>query len=221
MSSTPDGRGEQELRYFGKVTASVSHELKNVLAILNEHAGLLQDFTTMAEQGRALDVERIRRLSATMLGQIGRGDAIVKRMNRFAHSADQGRASVDLGGLATLVVEMFGRTAVIRGVTVELKGPEVAVNIRTNPFALETLLGGLLDRLTTSVPGIATLNIDLQAQGTAAQVRMPGLAAHAGVVAGLLESDDVQTLLVALRASAGFNRERGALVITLPGNIDS
>ncbi|NNG12708.1 MAG: sensor histidine kinase, partial [Halobacteria archaeon] len=39
----------QELRYFGKVTASISHELKNVLAILNEHTGLLQDLTAMAE----------------------------------------------------------------------------------------------------------------------------------------------------------------------------
>ena len=88
MSLPTDPIGQQELHYFGMVSASVSHELKNVLAILNENAGLLQDFAAMAEQGLPLDPDRIRRLAATMLGQIDRGDAIINRMNRFAHSAD-------------------------------------------------------------------------------------------------------------------------------------
>jgi signal transduction histidine kinase len=221
MSSAPDRTEQRQLRYFGKVTASVSHELKNVLAILNEQAGLLQDFAVMAERGQPLDAERIRRLSATMLGQIRRGDAIVKRMNRFAHSADQDRATVDLGALATMVVEMFGRTAATRGVTVELKTAGIAVSLSTHPFALETLLGSLLDRLTAAVPGIGTLGIQLHSLAAAAQIRMSGLAEHAGAVTGVLESEDVRSLLAALRASAGFSRESGELFITLPGDIDA
>lgn len=219
MSATRDSIGEQELRYFGKVTASVSHELKNVLAILNEHAGLLQDFTTMAEQGKTLDVERIRRLSVSMLGQIGRGDAIVKRLNRFAHSADQDRATVDLNELATMVVEMFGRTATTRGVAVEVQVAAAAVNIRTNPFVLEALLGNLLDRLSSMVPDIGVLRIELHAQATSGQISMPGLAA--GVVAAVLEADDLKALLAVLGASAAFSRDSDALVITLSGNIDT
>jgi signal transduction histidine kinase len=221
MSSAPDRTGMQELRYFGKVTASVSHELKNVLAILNEQAGLLQDFAAMAERGQPLDLERIRRLSATMLGQISRGDAIVKRMNRFAHSADEDCATVDLGGLATMVVELFARTAATRGVTVELKTAGIAESLSTHPFALETLLGSLLDRLTAAVPGIGMLSIQLHSLAAAAQIVMPGLAQHAGAVTGVLESEDVRTLLAALHASAGFDQGSGQLFITLPGDIDA
>ena len=221
MSSMPERSSRQELRYFGAVTASVSHELKNVLAILNEHAGLLQDFTAMAEQGQPLDVERIRRLSATMLAQIGRGGAIVKRMNRFAHSADQERATVELGGLAALVVELFGRSAATRGVTVAVRGAQQALLIRTRPFALETLLGSLLDRLTAALPGIGTLAIELQSGGATAQISVPGLAEHAEAVAVLLASDDVKALLSVLHANADFSDARGALLITLPGDIDA
>jgi len=218
MSSAPDRIGQQELRYFGKVTASISHELKNVLAILNEHAGLLQDFVAMAEQGQPLDVERIRRLSATMIGQIGRGDMIVKRMNRFAHSVDQELANVDLVALVTMVVELFARTASTRGVTVEVEHASDTLNLTTQPFVLETLLGSLLDGLTSAVPGIATVCIELHWQADAVQIRMPGLAVHAEVLAGLLASEQLSSLLAALQARAGFDRESGELYITLPGS---
>lgn len=221
MSAPPEPIGQLQLHYFGSVTASVSHELKNVLAILNEHAGLLQDFTAMAARGQPLDPDRIRRLSATMLGQIVRGDAVVKRMNRFAHSADRERATVDLGGLVTLVVELFGRTAATRGVTVEVQGAEVALRLSTHPFVLETLLGKLLDGLSAALPGVGVLRIELHSRAAEAHIRMPGLAQHAVVLAGLLESDDLSTLLAVLQANVAFDHGSGELVITLPGGSDT
>jgi len=221
MSAASERIGRQQLRYFGAVTASVSHELKNVLAILNEQAGLLQDYAAMAAQGQPLDVERIRRLSATMQGQIGRGDAILKRMNRFAHSADRERATVELGELAVLVAELFGRSAASRGLAVEVRSAGAALHLTTHPFALETLLGELLDRLSAALPGIGTLAIELGSEAGAAHIRMPGLARHADALAGLLEADALEALLAALGASAAFHQESGDLVITLPMNIDT
>ncbi|NNF97528.1 MAG: sensor histidine kinase [Halobacteria archaeon] len=212
---------QQELHYFGKVSASVSHELKNVLAILNENAGLLQDFAAMAEQGQPLDPDRIRRLAATMLGQIDRGDVIIKRMNRFAHSADEDRATVDLDELVTMVVELFGRTAANRGVTVEVKTAVTTINIKTDPFALETLLGSLLYRITEAVPDIGTLNLELGTQADDNLIRLPGLAEHADMVTRILESNDIKALLATLNGSAGFNQKNGELVITLPGAIET
>ncbi|NNG12481.1 MAG: hypothetical protein HKM88_04445 [Halobacteria archaeon] len=209
----------QELRYFGKVTASISHELKNVLAILNEHAGLLQDLTAMAEQGQPLDVARIQRLSATMLTQIGRGDMIVKRMNRFAHSADHDFETVVLDELVTMVVALFGRIAATRGVAVEVKDDASGVSITTHPFVLETLLGSLLDRLTAEAPGIATLSIGVRLQNATCQIRIEGLEKQARAVARVLESDDLKALFEALQATAGYSRESGELLITLPNNI--
>ena len=221
MNSTEGTTGQQQLHYFGQVTASVSHELKNVLAILSEHAGLLQDLAGMAQAGQGVDAERSRRLAAGMLRQIGRGDEIIRRMNRFAHSVDRERAVVDLGGLASLVVELFGRSAATRGITVEVHGGGHAVSPVTCPFMLQTLLGGLLDRLSALLPQGGTVRVEVVDQAPAAQLRLVATGVQPGDAAGLLESDTVQALLAALQARAVFGEDSGALLITLPGDIDA
>ena len=220
MSPGRDHIGEQELQYFGKVSASVSHELKNVLAILNENAGLLQDFAAMTAQGQALDPERIQRLAGTMLEQINRGDEIIKRMNRFAHSADNNRATVDVNELVTLVVELFGRTATNRGVKVEVKAPPTTVNINTDPFALETLLGNLLYRITEAVPDIRLLNLELGSQDDESQIRLTGLAEHTDII-NIVETGEIKALLATLDGNADLDQKNSELIITLPGVIET
>ena len=219
MSPSSEQIGQEELQYFGKVSASVTHELKNVLAILNENAGLLQDFAAMAEQGQPLDPERIWRLAATMLTQINRGDDIIKRMNRFAHSADDKHATVELGELVTMVVELFGRTATNRGITVEVKSAIEAVHINTDPFALETLLGGLLYRITESAPDANPLTLVLDSQVDGAQLKLTGLAEQADIINSILGSNEIKALLATLSGSAYFNQQYGELIITLNGAI--
>jgi hypothetical protein len=43
MIDETDSLGRQGLQFFGKISASVSHEIKNVLAVIGENAGLLED----------------------------------------------------------------------------------------------------------------------------------------------------------------------------------
>ena len=94
----------QGLRFFGKISASISHELKNVLAIINENAGLLQDYALKADKGVPLETERIKTLAEMMRGQIRRGDKIITNMNRFAHSVDETVKAVDLRDILEHVI---------------------------------------------------------------------------------------------------------------------
>ena len=80
---------ETGLQFFGKMSASISHEMKNVMAIINENAGLLEDLTVMAEKGMPIDPERLKTQASRIMKQIRRGDDIIKGMNRFAHSVDE------------------------------------------------------------------------------------------------------------------------------------
>ena len=73
---------ETGLQFFGRISASISHELKNVLAIVNENAGLLEDLTLMADRGQPIDPARLKIMAATVQKQIGRADEILKKMNR-------------------------------------------------------------------------------------------------------------------------------------------
>ena len=87
---------ETGLQFFGKMSASISHEMKNVMAIINENAGLLEDLTVMAEKGMPIDPQRLRTQASRIMKQIRRGDDIIKGMNRFAHSVDEPWRQVEL-----------------------------------------------------------------------------------------------------------------------------
>ena len=96
MNTTLQKNKDTGLRFFGKVTASVTHDVKNSLATINENAGLLTDYAAMAARGKPLDPERVNALAVRIMDQVKRADALLKNMNRFAHSVDDSLKKVDL-----------------------------------------------------------------------------------------------------------------------------
>jgi C4-dicarboxylate-specific signal transduction histidine kinase len=131
---------DSALQFFGKMTASISHEFKNVLAIVNENAGLLEDFALMAGRGAEIEPQRLMKMSQTVMKQVDRADAIVKNMNRLAHSVDESEKTVDLNDMLKLLAALSHRLASMRGVAVQLKLEDLPVKLRTAPFFLLNLL---------------------------------------------------------------------------------
>jgi C4-dicarboxylate-specific signal transduction histidine kinase len=86
----------EELQFFGTITASVSHEINNVLAMVNELSGLFEDSLLMAQQGRPLDPEQLTGVTERISAQVERGKRIVTGLNTFAHCVDNPRATLDL-----------------------------------------------------------------------------------------------------------------------------
>ncbi|MEZ7198710.1 sensor histidine kinase [Pseudodesulfovibrio karagichevae] len=127
------------LRFFGRISASVSHEIKNVFAVINEAAGLIEDFTLMAERGVPLQPERLKSAAHSIQGQIRRGDAIVRNMNAFAHSTDEDVREVNLAEALRLAADLTARFADMRQIklTVGEGGP---VSMVACPFDLTRLL---------------------------------------------------------------------------------
>jgi C4-dicarboxylate-specific signal transduction histidine kinase len=145
MIVKPDITAKTGLQFFGKVSASISHEIKNVLAIINENAGLLEDFTFMADRGKPIDPERLKAMAETVKRQIRRADEIVKNMNRFAHSTDDTVATVDLNETIKLFMALTARYAAMRSVQVDMKLPDNSTKFQTAPFFLMNLLWLCLD----------------------------------------------------------------------------
>ena len=138
------------LRFFGRVSASVSHEIKNVFAVINEAAGLIEDFTLMAERGMPLQPDRLKGVANSIQGQIRRGDAIIKNMNAFAHSTDEDVREVNMVEGLTLAVALSTRFADMRQVKLTM-GECEPVSMVASPFDLTRLLhssiAAALDRL--------------------------------------------------------------------------
>ncbi len=136
---------ESGLQFFGKMTASISHEIKNVLAVINENAGLLEDLARMADEGAAIEPQRLKNMSRTVMKQVSRADAIMNNMNRLAHSVDESIKTIDLNDLLELLVALSNRFASMRGVGIQSKRNQGPVKLRTSPFFLMNLLWLCLD----------------------------------------------------------------------------
>ncbi|MBW2251358.1 MAG: HAMP domain-containing histidine kinase, partial [Deltaproteobacteria bacterium] len=138
------------LQFFGRMSASVTHEIKNVLAIINENAGLLEDIVLMAEKGLDVSPERLQRMARTVGAQVGRADAVVKMMNHFSHSIDHFVEPVDLTQVAEDVCDLFDRLLQMREVTLETIASPAPVVVTASRFYLQNLLWCCLDWATRS-----------------------------------------------------------------------
>lgn len=101
----------ESLAFFGQVNASISHELKNIMAIISETAGLLNDITDMASDGRAIDSDLLQTSARSIMEEIHRGFKTIRQMNRFAHCVDTPVESVSLEDLLDLVINIAGYLA--------------------------------------------------------------------------------------------------------------
>jgi hypothetical protein len=111
-----DNADDREIRFFGRVAASFTHELKNVLAIVKETAGLMEDLLALTPEGVFPHQPRFQRGVTTILEQVSRGVNLSTRMNRFAHSPDHAVAQVDLNETVDQVCLLAERFARIKGV---------------------------------------------------------------------------------------------------------
>jgi C4-dicarboxylate-specific signal transduction histidine kinase len=219
MTDETDVIGRHGLQFFGKISASISHEIKNVLAVIGENAGLLQDFASLAERGHPIEPERLIRLSKDIMKQVQRADTIMKHLNMLAHSVDNRSATVELGGLVELVTQLCARFTSLKGVTLEKKLPAGPVMVATNPFLLENLIGICIDAATDSAGASKSVMIQVESTELGARIRFSGLKVTAGQATGLFTSKPELALLAALKAVIEINAGPGELVLTLPPDI--
>lgn len=126
--------GPEGLSFFGKITASTTHELNNALGTINENAGLLEDLLLLQEQGTEVDPERWVTIANRITAQVERADTITRRLNEFAHTVDEYAVPVDIGILLDLVTALSLRLLAQYAVSVEVDSATEAVEITTSPF---------------------------------------------------------------------------------------
>lgn len=139
------------LAFFGAVTASVSHELNNVISIIDQTAGLIEDMIAGEERGVPISIERLGTASATVRRQTGRGLDIIHKLNRFAHSADLPLVEFDINEVLTNLVGLTQRLASLKRSELEFKPTAEAVKITGNPFLLQQILFSAIRLVLTVV----------------------------------------------------------------------
>lgn len=215
MSMAPDPIGQAGLQYFGRTAASVSHELKNALAIIRENAGLLNDYLLMADKGMPVDPMRFKTVAARIEGQVARADGIIKNMNRFAHSIDDPLKSVDLQEILALFVQLSLREASMRQVSLSVAQADTPAMIRTAPFLLLTILGRCLSyALQAAAPG-QKLTVLAERSGESVRIRFERLPGLPDMPDGAFPRESERDLLAALNATFAADAAAGHISITL------
>ena len=219
MGQKPDIISETGLQFFGRISASISHEIKNVLAIVNENAGLLEDLTLMADRGKPIDPARLKIMAATLKKQVGRADGIIMNMNRLAHSIDQTVTTADLDQTIELVIALTDRFAAMRGVKVDLQLPANPLTIKTAPFYLMNLLWLCLDFSMSASGDEKQVELVVEETENSVRIRFRRLAGLSEALLETFPSDREKNLLAVLEAALTADPERAEVVLRLAKNI--
>jgi len=215
MVGKPDITTETGLQFFGKISASISHELKNVLAIINENAGLLEDFALMADRGVPFDAARLKTMAQSVKKQISRADTIIRNMNRFAHSTDQTVVTVDLAETIETVMAVTARFAFMRGIKIELQLPENPVALQTSPFFLMNLIWLFLEFSMAAAGDEKKVELVAEAADGRVRIRFRRLAGLTAALWDTFASDREQNLREMLAAEFKIELEPKEIVLEL------
>jgi len=147
---------KNEVAVFGRITAGVTHEMKNVLAIIREASGLIQDL--MALNPEALPHgEKYQKALESISAQVQRGNDLTTRLNQFAHAPDQDLKQVDLLETTAVLLALTQRFARLKNIVMAcdpsaVSGPPVL--LVTHPVHLLLALFSALECwLSLAPPG--------------------------------------------------------------------
>ncbi len=216
MPYSADTVGIAGLRFFGKISASISHEIKNVLAIINENAGLLKDYTLMTEQGLELNPHQVGAKAEKIMAQVARADEIIKKMNLLAHSIDQDRQKTNLNVIIKLMIALYDRMAAMKNIKLELSAASESVSIITAPFFLENLISLCLDFILNVTDEGSVIQLWCEKTKKGALIRFTQLGKLPAEQSAGFYDDTVTAMMSALQAELFMDPALGELIITLP-----
>ncbi len=130
---------EKVLRFFGKMSASATHEIKNTLAIINENIGLMDDLAMMAQDG-SLSSDKVKNVSQNIKKQVQRSNNILQKLNKFSHSVDLSKQMADLEKTVRFTIDLASRLIDMYEVTVEILPAPTHIGINANQFFLENMI---------------------------------------------------------------------------------
>ena len=115
--------------FMGQMAASLSHDLCNVLATIQQAAGLLDDYLGLArkESLKSLGIRPQFKYTdkfGSIIGQIrshvGRGQDMCELLSRLAHAPDDNQGSAELAGAAQLLAALSERLVKRHKATLEV-----------------------------------------------------------------------------------------------------
>jgi C4-dicarboxylate-specific signal transduction histidine kinase len=165
----------KDVAFFGKITASMTHEFKNVLAIIKESAGLMEDITRIAPLSESRHQEKFDSALETIKSQLKRGMELSTVFNRFAHAPDKEAAEINLHQLAEQVAVLCERFARLRHITLETADParsDTGIQTTGNPVWLQMAVSKAIECALDSLPARSVIRLSAETEGGGKYIRL-------------------------------------------------
>ena len=216
MQDYEDNIFARGLTFFGRTNRLISHELKNVLAIIFETTSLLDELVELSEEGTRLEPGKLRSLARSILEDIDRGNEIVRSMNTFAHGVDSLYGEADIGQTARVMANISRMNAAAKKTRLEISDPE-AHTIFTIPFLLQNLLYHAITGTMAGVGAESEVRMALSAEDDGVCIRLEGTNPEFGQT---FVRDQAPFFQSALAATISFDPAAKVMLIRLPNRIE-
>jgi hypothetical protein len=209
---------QKEIAMIGRISAAMTHEMRNVLAIIRESSGLMQDILALSEGASFPHRDKFTNALAKIEKHVRRGDEIVTQFNTFAHSMDEPRDWVEVNELINLVAILMERFARSKEVTLSAEPLDGAPSLYTNPVRLMLALAACVEQFVNQAASEDAIVLRPNKEKDKAVIEI--LVKKASVETGPVPCDltDVTEVLKALDGEVRpvVTGDRGGLRLVLP-----
>ncbi len=165
---------ERELAFFGEVTASVSHELNNAIAIIEQTSGLLEDLIAAGDRDANVPKKQLQTIVDRIGKQTKRGAMIVRRLNAFAHSVESAKREIELNDLSQCVIALAHRMAERKRTELVARLSDGRIVISASPFRVQEALYLTIQKSVSALPEGSRVEVSTGGDGAAAWISVAG-----------------------------------------------
>lgn len=145
--------------FAGAMGAGLSHEINNVLAIIGELGGLLQDLSSAADE-QGVSPAKLERVLSRINTQVERGKVFVKLLNQFSHSPEVEEQSLAAAEVVHHMIDLCGRLARLKRVTV-IADDVTEANVFGDLFNLQHILFRCIEIALLTSPQETSIQVSL------------------------------------------------------------
>jgi signal transduction histidine kinase len=214
---------KREAAFMGRITANATHEMKNVLAIIKEYAGLLQDILARSDKNSIPSSEKMTRSIESIRGQVQRGVELTEHLNRFAHSPDETIGTFELNLTVSQIVYLSRRLAGLKEISLEAAQQNQAITIVSDPLKAQMLIFQCIDVLLDVVESGATMRlkaVQLEPGTAGVEFTADKVSAEArrrlGDLAGSPQWSSLEELAGTVEGSVQLGLEEALMRLVLP-----
>jgi two-component system NtrC family sensor kinase len=157
---------KKEIKFIGKITGGVTHEVNNVLASIREISGLMTDILSITDEASFPHKEKFQTSLQKIQNQVQRGVKLTTQLNKFSHLPDNDKIDVDLFELIAHLIFLTERFARIKNITLQNQTSNQSITLNTDPFLLQLSLFNCISYLLSRMVNGGEIIINPQKKGS-------------------------------------------------------